>query len=113
MSAESDRALHDRIAEKLDDYLTPAQLTRLFDEILALEKQGRGWCPNCKKQVWVQIPDAKAVTGSLMDLANRAFGTPPKAPEPVKEVAVQEMWTVPDLEALSDEELHRITGTVG
>jgi hypothetical protein len=56
--------------------LTPEQLNTLTEKILEIEKQARGWCPNCSKQVHVTIPDAKAVTGALTDLLNQAWGRP-------------------------------------
>ena len=64
------------IGSALEGRLTPEQLERLLDEVLAITKTGRGWCPDCKKSVMVQVPDAKAVTGALVDLANQAWGRP-------------------------------------
>ena len=70
----------DEIGKALESRLSPEQIDLLLNAVLALEKQGRGWCPGCKKQVWVSIPDAKAVTGALIDLANQAWGRPDVAP---------------------------------
>ena len=64
------------IGRALESRLSAEQVAFLLDAVLVLEKQGRGWCPGCKKQVWVSIPDAKAVTGALIDLANQAWGRP-------------------------------------
>ena len=64
------------IGSALESKLTPEQIKILLDEILAITKSARGWCPNCKKQVRVEIPDAKSVTGALIDLANQAWGRP-------------------------------------
>ena len=107
MSDPADRALRDRIGAKLDAHMSDAQLTALFDEVLASKKQARGWCPNCKKAVYVDIPDAKAVTSALMDLANQSFGTPGKAVDPGVEQVV-EVFDIPDFSVLSDEELRRL-----
>lgn len=105
-------ALRERIGRKLDAYMTDKQIQTLFDEVLRSTKNARGWCPNCKKAVYVEILDAKAVTGSLMDLANQSFGTPPKAPDMPKAPEPAEQWTVPDLEGLDDERLRKIAGAV-
>lgn len=65
-----------QIGDALSGKLTEEQLTLLMDEVLAIEKGARGWCPNCNKAVHVQVKDAKAVTGALVDLANQAWGRP-------------------------------------
>lgn len=101
------RALRQRIAAKLEEHMTDAQLSALFDEVLATTKNSRGWCPNCNKAVYVEIPDAKAVTSALMDLANQSFGTPPKAPDATVSEPVQ-VWEVPDLDGLDDGRLREI-----
>lgn len=107
MSAESDRLLRERIGAKLDAHMTDEQLTRLFDEVLESRKQARGWCKDCKKAVFVEIPDAKAVTSALLDLANQSFGTPGRAADPVP---VVEEFVVDDFSVLSDADLRRIAG---
>lgn len=68
-----------QVAEALAAKLTPEQLEMLVDNVLAISKRARGWCPKCKGQVWVDIPDAKAVTGSLNDLMIQAWGRPGQA----------------------------------
>jgi hypothetical protein len=65
-----------QIGDALAGKLTEDQLAKLVDGILAIEKQARGWCPNCNKAVMVTIPDAKGVSGALVDLANQAWGRP-------------------------------------
>lgn len=65
-----------QIGDALRDKLTDEQLTKLMDEVLAIEKGARGWCPTCNKAVMVQVADAKAVTGAIVDLANQAWGRP-------------------------------------
>lgn len=66
----------DQIGAALSGALTPEQLEVLMTEVLAITKQGRGWCPTCKKSVIVEVADAKAVTGAIVDLANQSWGRP-------------------------------------
>lgn len=47
-----------------------------MDEVLAITKHGRGWCPKCKGAVQVEVPDARGVVGAMTDLANQAWGRP-------------------------------------
>lgn len=65
-----------QIGEALAGKLTDEQLSKLMDEVLAIEKGARGWCPTCNRAVMVQVADAKAVTGAIVDLANQAWGRP-------------------------------------
>ena len=65
-----------RIGSALEDKLTPEQIRLLLDEILAIQKQGRGWCPNCRKAVVVEVADAKAVAAAVKDLLAEAWGRP-------------------------------------
>ena len=65
-----------RIGSALEDKLTEEQLSLLLNEILAVKKQTRGWCPNCRKQVMVEISDAKAVAAAIRDLLQEAWGRP-------------------------------------
>ena len=68
------------IGKALEGKLSPEQLSFLMDEVLAITK--RPWadvtCRSCKQKqrVQVDVPDAKAVTGALIDLANQAWGRP-------------------------------------
>jgi hypothetical protein len=69
-----------QIGDALAGKLTAEQLATLMDEVLAITKTAHGEfsCKKCgqfQKQS-VQIPDAKAVTGALVDLANQAWGRP-------------------------------------
>lgn len=66
----------DEIGKALEGALTPEQLKLLMDEVLAIKKGARGWCGTCKKQVLVEISDAKAVTGALTDLMTQSWGRP-------------------------------------
>lgn len=65
-----------QIGSALEGKLTQEQLDTLMNEVLAITKNSRGWCSTCKKSVFVEVPDAKAVTGALVDLANQAWGRP-------------------------------------
>lgn len=64
------------IRTALGAYLTPEQTSILVDEILAITKRVRTWCSECRKQVWVDVPDARAVTASLGELLTQAHGRP-------------------------------------
>jgi hypothetical protein len=72
----SESAPRDLVADALRSYLTPEQLGALLDEVLAITKEARGWCPLCKKHVRVDIPDAKAVVSAMGDLLTQGFGRP-------------------------------------
>lgn len=72
----ADGGTRDQIGKALEGALTPEQLKTLMDEVLDIKKSARGWCKDCKKQVWVEIPDAKAVTGALTDLMTQSWGRP-------------------------------------
>ncbi len=65
-----------RIEEALDGVLDRETLDVLLKEGLAVTKQARGWCPNCKKAVQVDIPDSKAVVSAMGELLTQAKGRP-------------------------------------
>jgi hypothetical protein len=69
-----------QIGDALAGKLTEAQLVFLMDEVLAITKRAHGEfsCKNCgqRQRQPCEIPDAKAVTGALVDLANQAWGRP-------------------------------------
>ncbi len=65
-----------QIGDALAGKLTEEQLRLLMDEVLAIKKGARGWCPTCNRAVQVEIPDAKGVTGALTDLLNQSHGRP-------------------------------------
>jgi hypothetical protein len=75
--------LRDDIASALEGWMTQEQLKELLDEILASKKKGRAEfvCKGCgKKQIqYAEIPDARAVTSALVELANQGFGRPKEA----------------------------------
>jgi hypothetical protein len=60
--------------------VSDTQLEFLMDEVLAITKRAHGEfsCKNCgqRQRQPCEIPDAKAVTGALVDLANQAWGRP-------------------------------------
>ena len=66
----------EEIRDVLDKKLDAALVNQLFENVLAIEKTARGWCPNCKKQVQTTIPDAKAVVSALNELLVQAKGRP-------------------------------------
>ena len=69
-----------QIGEALAGKLSPEQIEFLLDEVLAIRKNAWGEfsCKGCgqRQRQLVEIPDAKAVTGALVDLANQAWGRP-------------------------------------
>ena len=68
------------LGKSLEGKFTEEQLTLLMDEILAIKKQA--WadvtCKSCKQKqrVLTEIPDAAAVAGALVKLADQAWGRP-------------------------------------
>lgn len=71
------------LAGALSSWMTPEQVQTLIEQILALTKRAQYeyTCKHCKRNQkgYVEIPDAKAVTDSLANLANQAFGRPGEA----------------------------------
>ena len=66
------------IGEALDEFLEADQIRLLMDEVLKMTKTAWCNCPNCKKRVQVEFPDAKAVVGALSELLTQAKGSPTK-----------------------------------
>jgi hypothetical protein len=70
----------DELAAKLSSFLTPEQISKLVDEILAIEKRASAEfaCKKCgqRQMRWTKIPDARAVATALSDLLNQAYGRP-------------------------------------
>jgi hypothetical protein len=66
------------LAAALTGYLTPEQLQKLIDEVLASTKRMNAevTCRHCgrRQMAFVQVNDAKAVALALPDLLNQAFG---------------------------------------
>jgi hypothetical protein len=69
----------DRLSTALEEKLTKDQLAILLDEVLAVTKNARAYCPECRHHVNVQVNDAKAVAGALTDLLVQAEGRPREA----------------------------------
>lgn len=68
------------IGAALTGKLTQEQLDMLMNEVLAITKRvsAEFSCKAChqKQRQMVDVPDAKAVTSALVDLANQAWGRP-------------------------------------
>jgi hypothetical protein len=77
-----------RIEEARDGVLDRGTLDVLLKEVLAVTKQARGWCPNCKKAVHVDIPDSKAVVSAMGELLTQAKGRPAQEAQDDEHVTV-------------------------
>lgn len=70
----------DKLAQALEDFLTPEQLSKLVDDVLAMEKRVRVemTCKKCGAQQiqFGSTSDVKAVALALPDLLNQAYGRP-------------------------------------
>lgn len=74
MTREDDlRQRLDGVLEKLVDDET---IRLVVATALEAKKQARGWCPNCRKAVMVEIDDSKAAISAITELANQAKGRP-------------------------------------
>ena len=71
----ADLSPRDRVAQGLAGYRSPELLEKLLGEVMALEKVAWGSC-KCGKRVQISVPDARAVTSSLVDLLKEGYGTP-------------------------------------
>jgi hypothetical protein len=85
----------DELARKLESYMTPEQISKLIDEILAITKRVSAEF-NCKKcgqrqMRWTDVPDAKAVASALSDLMNQAFGRPSETNDTVEPVVFKRL----------------------
>lgn len=71
------------IATALESWLAPEQLQLLMDEVLAITKSAPAdiKCKSCgqAQRHMVQVPDARAVTSAIVELANQAWGRPGQA----------------------------------
>jgi len=80
----------DELGQKLSSYLTPEQISKLIDEVLAIRKRmsAEFTCKGCgKRQMqWTEVPDAKAVASALADLMNQAFGRPSESSDTTEPV---------------------------
>jgi hypothetical protein len=77
--------------------MTPEQITKLIDEILAIEKRASAEfaCKKCgqRQMQWTKISDAKSVTLALTDLMNQAFGRPSEQNDTVEPVLFTRLTT--------------------
>lgn len=68
------------IGDALTGFMTPEQVRKLIDEVLASEKSAMGdfVCKKCsqRQRHAVRIPDTTAVIRGLETLANQAWGRP-------------------------------------
>jgi len=89
----------DELAKKLSSYLTPEQIEKLIDEILAIEKRvsAEFYCKKCgqRQMQWGKVPDAKSVALALGDFMNQAFGRPSEQNDTVEPVIFKRL-TVPE-----------------
>lgn len=94
---------------------TPERMELILEEALDAKQTGQQYhditCRECeaRQKVRGEVRNWTAIDNILKFFHDRAIGTPPKAPDIRVESEVDQL-TVPDLEALSDEELRRITG---
>jgi hypothetical protein len=65
-----------QVAEALAGYLDEAQLARLMNSVLAIEKSAWATCPKCSGHVKVAIADTRAVVSSISELLTQAYGRP-------------------------------------
>jgi hypothetical protein len=90
--------------QALNGKLTPAKLDTLLDEVLAITKQARGWCTQCKKAVMVEVSDPKAVVSALSELLTQAEGRPGTADTDQQTIHEYRLiWQVSEVPAGVDE----------
>jgi hypothetical protein len=53
-----------------------ALVERLLDEALVSKRTARGWCPSCKKAVYVEIPNTALALKAAEFFANQGLGRP-------------------------------------
>jgi hypothetical protein len=70
----------EEIARALSGHLSADQLDRMLEAAFQVTKRAWGSCSNCRKQVQVEVGDARAVIASVTDLLEAGFGKPQAAP---------------------------------
>lgn len=65
--------------------MTDDAVREVVTTALTSTKRARGWCGECNKQVWVEIPDSKATVQALEILLNQAKGRPDVAHQEAQE----------------------------
>jgi hypothetical protein len=93
------------LAAALNAFLTPEQLGKLVDEVLAIEKRisAEHTCKHCGRVTrgYVSVPDAKAVALALPDLLNQAYGRPQEASAALDPIVFKRVTITDDDEAVS------------
>jgi hypothetical protein len=93
----------EELGKKLSSYLTPEQISKLIDEVLAIDKRASAEfvCKSCgqRQMRWTEIPDAKAVASALADLMNQAFGRPGETTDTVEPVIFKRLTKLEPTEA--------------
>lgn len=99
------------LAQALSAMLSPEQLAKLIDDVLAIRKRASAefFCKSCNKRQmqYVEIADAKAVALALPDLLNQAYGRPQEANQQGDPVLFKRLTVLSD-----DEELEAALRTV-
>lgn len=92
------------IARALQAHLTPQQIDKLIDEVLAIEKRKSAefTCRKCgqRQMQWTNINDARAVTTALSDLMAQAYGRPQEASEKMEPVQFYRLTNMEEADAL-------------
>lgn len=91
------------LATALGNYLTPDQVKKLIDEILAINKRmsSEFTCKGCSKRQmqWIEVPDAKAVASALGDLLSQGFGRPSESSEKTDPVIFKRLTNLEEVDA--------------
>lgn len=94
----------EQIAQALSTYLTPEQVSKLIDEVLAIEKRASVGvtCKKChhNQMAWVKVLDARAVTSALTDLMAQAFGRPQEANTQTEPIQFYRLTNMEEVDAL-------------
>jgi hypothetical protein len=89
------------LRDALKSFLTPEQLTKLVDEVLAITKRANVQfdCKHCGKSQmgWIQVADAKAVALALPDLLNQAYGRVGETSEKTEPVIFKRLTKLDDV----------------
>jgi hypothetical protein len=92
-----------QLAKALESYLTAEQVTKLVDEVLAIQKRASAefLCKKCghSQMQWVNVNDAKAVALALPDLLNQAYGRVGETSEKTEPVIFKRLTKLEDDEA--------------
>jgi hypothetical protein len=97
-------APREALAAALQGFLTPEQMTKLIDEVLAIEKRTSvefncKFCGRLQRQ-YGSVGDAKAVALALPDLLNQAYGRPSEAGDAQDPITFKRITLTDDDEAI-------------